>query len=150
MSVSGQNLHQSTEKCSKSEGCELYVNLIIEPITQRFVNISLRTVSQAVRISSMQLPFRVRPFTLISAQDKPNHSALQMLTRYASESRPECSVDGRSVETFDQTKFASLITKCYSVLAKDCSSDQPKFSVLMKNLDNNGKQKVLNFFFKKK
>jgi hypothetical protein len=45
-------------------------------------------------------------------------------------------VDGKRVDTFDNVLYKAPISKCYSVLAKDCSSERPQFSVLMKSLQS--------------
>jgi hypothetical protein len=57
------------------------------------------------------------------------------------ETAKECIVDGSQVHTFDEVTFKAPITKCYTVLAKDCSSNKPKFAVLMKK--SNGNDKIL-------
>jgi hypothetical protein len=45
------------------------------------------------------------------------------------------------VNTFDDVEYKAPISKCYSVLAKDCSNEEPRFVVLMKALDNQSREK---------
>jgi len=113
--------------------------LIIDPISQRHANVTVRTPSEAVRIETMDLLVQARPFQLIRRNnDKVTHSVGQMLRGYEQRSRAECTVDGRRVDTFDDVEYKAPIGKCYSVLAKDCESEEPKFAVLMKNSENKG------------
>jgi hypothetical protein len=50
-------------------------------------------------------------------------------------------VSDRKIRTFDDVIFKAPLTKCYAVLAKDCSgnSRNPRFAVLMKKIDNQDK-----------
>jgi hypothetical protein len=63
-----------------------------------------------------------------------------LVSNYATESRPECKVDSRRVNTFDDVTFKAPITKCYTALAKDCASERPRFAVLMKKLSGQDKK----------
>jgi hypothetical protein len=130
-------LNNKDSERSQQQG-QVKATLIIDPITQRHANVTVRTQSQAVRIESMELPGQIRPFPLIRQADKSSHSVQQLFSRWAVGMRAECSVDGRRVQTFDNTEYDAPLSRCYSVLAKDCSSeDQPRFAVMMKTLNNN-------------
>jgi hypothetical protein len=114
--------------------------VVIDPISQRHCNATVQTPSQTVRIESIELPMQCRPFALIrsSVSDKPTHSVQQLFSRWAVGGRAECTADGRRVNTFDNVEYKAPIGKCFSVLAKDCSSDEPQFVVMMKALGKNG------------
>jgi hypothetical protein len=114
----------------------LQATVVIDPITQQHANISLRTPNEAVRITKIQLPATVRPFPLVRHTDKPTHSASQLFSGYSvAQGRAECSVDGQRVQTFDESSYRAPVShRCASVLAKDCSSERPKFAVTMKAL----------------
>jgi hypothetical protein len=62
------------------------------------------------------------------------------------EKTEECLVDSTKVRTFDGVTFKAPITKCYTVLAKDCSSRNPRFAVLMRKAD--GEEKKLRVIHK--
>lgn len=112
--------------------------LIINPITQRQANVSIRTPWEMVQIQAMELPIQLRPFPLVRSSEQSTHSAIQLINRFTTTKRAECSVDGRRVSTFDDVKYRAPLSKCYSLLAKDCSGldEEPKFAVLMKALDS--------------
>jgi len=112
--------------------------LIIDPISQRYANVTVRTPSESVRIETMDLLIQARPFQLIRPSEKETHSVVQMIRDWEVKGRAECTADGRLVETFDGVEYKAPIGKCYSVLAKDCGSDEPRFAVLMKALGKNG------------
>jgi hypothetical protein len=69
---------------------------------------------------------------------------MDVVRSYSAKTRSaECKVDGRRVQTFDEVTYKAPLTKCYSVLAKDCSSNTPRFAVLMKKLEKEGEDKKL-------
>jgi len=47
------------------------------------------------------------------------------------------------VNTFDEVIYRAPLTTCYSILAKDCSSEQPKFAVMMKKVEKKSELKKL-------
>jgi hypothetical protein len=131
---------------SRRDG-KLRVTVVIDPITQKHANISVQTPGQKVRMQSIELPTKIRPFPLIRQNAKPVHSAIQLFSNLATQSRAECQVDGRRVDSFDDAQYESPMShKCYSVLAKDCSVDEdeePRFVILMKKLQKQGQEKKI-------
>lgn len=124
---------------------QLHATVVIDPISQQYANISVKTSGQAVRIQSVPLPMRCRPFPLVRESDKSTHSVSQLVKRMAEgKGRAECTVDGKRVETFDGVQYKAPVGKCYSVLAKDCAGSKPRFVVLMKALngDSQGDKKI--------
>lgn len=117
--------------------------IVIDPLTQRHANLTFKTPNQKVRSQWVELPMRIRPFSLVSRQSQSStHSIAQVLSRLSTQGRAECKVDGKRVETFDEVLYKAPISTCYSVLAKDCSSERPKFVVLMKKLNKDNQDKV--------
>jgi hypothetical protein len=113
--------------------------MVIDPFTHEHVNVTMKTPTEIVRISSLALPMKVKPFKLVSnngIKSASLESFTDLISSYTSESRPECTVDSRKVRTFDDVSFKAPLTKCYSVLAKDCSRESPRFAVLMKKVNN--------------
>jgi hypothetical protein len=45
------------------------------------------------------------------------------------------------VNSFDDVIYRAPLTTCYSVLAKDCSSEQPEFAVMMKKISSKAEEK---------
>lgn len=62
-----------------------------------------------------------------------NNRGLMRFLRLAS-STEQCSFDGQAqkIQTFDEMSYTAPMSKCYTVLAKDCSGTQ-RFAVLLKN-----------------
>lgn len=114
--------------------------IVIDPFAQNNANITLKTSKQIVR---MQLPLKIRPFPLVSQKSEQSmHSLSQFWSRLSTQSRAECKIDGKRVQTFDNVFYKAPISTCYSILAKDCSGEQPQFAVLMKKLNRNNPDKV--------
>jgi len=109
------------------------------------LNLTVKTPTERVVIDSVKLPMKVKPFQLVresEASSRRSNSFMDVVRSYSSQTRPECKVDGKRVETFDEVAYKAPLTKCYSVLAKDCSSDSPRFAVLMKKLGSGEDKKL--------
>jgi hypothetical protein len=115
--------------------------MVIDPISRKHLNISIHTPSEKVHINSLQLPYKIRPFPLINHPSKSVNSAQQLFTKIVSKNvdNQECSIDGTQVRTFDDVVFKAPITKCYTILAKDCNRDS-RFAVLMKKTHGENKK----------
>jgi len=126
---------------SQSSG-KVLLSMIIDPVTQMHANITVKTPSQLVRLQQIELPVQARPFPLVRQNAQSIQSIGQYISRQEVQNRAECTVDGKRVDTFDNQDYDQrLSTKCYSVLAKDCSgNDQPQFAVLMKATQNGEKK----------
>jgi hypothetical protein len=113
---------------------------IINPIDRNFVNVSVQTPYERVLIDSIQLPFEVTPFSLVGRQRQSIHSVGEMFSNIATEGfGAQCKVDDRRIRTFDGVSYKAPLSKCYTVLAKDCSSEKPEYAVLMKQTNANKK-----------
>jgi hypothetical protein len=121
----------------------VFATVVIDPITHEHLNISVKTPTEKVLIDSIRLPLRLKPFELVRPTDyssSRSNSFMDVVRSYGSKVRAECKVDGRKVQTFDEVTYKAPLTKCYSVLAKDCSSSTPRFAVLMKKLNDEDKK----------
>jgi len=120
----------------------IYATLVIDPITHQHVNMSIKTPSEKVIIDSIRLPMKVKPFELVRYDEVSSraNNFMDVVRSYSSKTRPECKFDGKRVETFDDVEYKAPLTKCYTVLAKDCSSETPRFVVMMKKMDRGDKK----------
>uniref|UniRef100_A0A183C2D0 Vitellogenin n=1 Tax=Globodera pallida TaxID=36090 RepID=A0A183C2D0_GLOPA len=125
--------------------------IVIDSMTQKNANVTIQTPAQKVRMQQIELPYKVRPFSLIRQQSAQQiDSIAQLFHHFNIKNRPQCTVDGRSVDTFDDFIYtAPLSSNCHSVLAKDCGSEEPQFVVLMKKVpqqqnNNNNKKSAPN------
>nr|CAD2172504.1 unnamed protein product [Meloidogyne enterolobii] len=92
------------------------------------------TPEQIVHLQQIEMPFKLRPFSLRRRNVQSIQSFDQFYSQQEIKNRAECSVDGRTVRTFDGKRYkAPLSTSCYSVLAKDCGRmiHIPDFVVMM-------------------
>jgi len=76
--------------------------MVIDPITQKHANISVKTPSQLVRLQQIQLPTQLRPFPLVRQNAQSIRSIGQFIGRQELMSRAECTVDGNRVNTFGE------------------------------------------------
>jgi hypothetical protein len=117
-----------------------FATVLIDPVTHEHLNISLKTPYERVVIDSIRLPGKFKPFELVRKTSTRATNFMELVQSYSSKSRPECVVDGRKVDTFDDVTFKAPLTKCYSVLAKDCSNETPRFAVMMKKVNDEHKK----------
>ncbi|KAI3415980.1 hypothetical protein GPALN_005538 [Globodera pallida] len=139
MLLSGQNAQKNGKMAA---------TILIDPMTQKNANVTIRTPAQQVRMQQIELPYKVRPFSLIRQQSaRQTNSFSQLFHNFNINNRPQCTIDGRNVNTFDDLIYtAPLSSNCHAVLAKDCGSDQPQFVVLMKKVQQqqNNKKSAQN------
>jgi hypothetical protein len=112
----------------------VYAHITVDPRTLQYVNVTVRMPHMNVSIVDMALPM---PITVLNVRRTagPVRSVQQLLRAVSGRfSQNKCVVSSQRVKTFDDVKYRAPLTTCYSVLAKDCASDEPKFAVLMKKL----------------
>jgi hypothetical protein len=126
---------------SQQRDGQITATVVIDPMTHEHANITLKTPEEIVRIDSLSLPTKVKPFKLVKPGQvqKSVDSFSDIVRDYATEERQECKVNSRKVRSFDDVTFKAPLTKCYSVLAKDCGSEKPRFAVLLKKINNQEK-----------
>jgi hypothetical protein len=126
---------------SQQRDGQITATVVIDPMTHEHANITLKTPEEIVRIDSLSLPTKVKPFKLVKPGQvqKSVDSFSDIVRDYATEERQECQVTSRKVRSFDDVTFKAPLTKCYSVLAKDCGSEKPRFAVLLKKINNQEK-----------
>jgi len=127
-------------KNTRGDSKQIVATMVIDPLTHEHMNITLKTPMEIIRITPLSLPMKIKPFKLVKPGQSSIESFTDMVSSYATESRPECKVDSRKVNTFDDVTFKAPLTKCYTVLAKDCSSERPRFAVMMKKQSDNEKK----------
>jgi hypothetical protein len=115
--------------------------VVIDPISRRHLNVSISTPTEKVYVHTIETPYKVAPFPLIRRPMQSIGSMNELLTSVVAkkETNKECIVDGKQVHTFDEVTFTAPITKCYTVLAKDCSTEKPRFAILMKRISGDDK-----------
>lgn len=115
--------------------------IVIDPVTHEHVNVTLKTPVEIIRVESLTLPCPVKPFKLLKPGkiQQSIDSFSEMIRDYAVENRQECKLTQHKIQTFDGVVYKAPLTKCYSVLAKDCGNKNPRFAVLVKKLQDQEK-----------
>jgi hypothetical protein len=111
---------------------KIHAEFVLDAQTKQRLNVTVKTPKETIKIQDMPLS---QPLGGMNQKQ----SFADQLREYAQddEDQAECSITGKNkgqrrsqVETFDGTKFSAPFTNCWVVLAKDCSSQQPKFVVM--------------------
>lgn len=132
----------------------IQLGLVFDSITREHVNISYETNLERVKIPTFSLGMKVELPCLIRPKIKyvqPFYSMKEYISDVYSSYKQfsQCKIDLKNIETFDGVVYSIPMSKCYTVLAKDClNEDKPKFVVLLKNLKVENmpeKQKVKYF-----
>ncbi|CAD5217142.1 unnamed protein product [Bursaphelenchus xylophilus] len=133
----------SLEQANNHKAHQVRATLIVDPINRQVANLTIRTPTEIARADSLVLPYKMsglqlerRPLNIKSVQ----HVA-RALTNAAN--LAECRADSRRIRTFDGVDYEAPFSSCWSVLAKDCSREQPRFAVLMKKTDEKRAVKVV-------
>uniref|UniRef100_A0A7E4VJH3 Vitellogenin domain-containing protein n=1 Tax=Panagrellus redivivus TaxID=6233 RepID=A0A7E4VJH3_PANRE len=136
---------ESRQKTNKDNA--IFATLVIDPRTRQYANLTIATPEQRVRLSNFRLWTPVKPFNLVRAQTNEINSVSDVIDRVSEENRAECRVDGYKVKSFDGVFFKAPITKCYTVIAKDCA--RKSFAVVMKALNEDSDKKQIKIATKK-
>uniref|UniRef100_A0A915CDH7 Vitellogenin-6 n=2 Tax=Parascaris TaxID=6254 RepID=A0A915CDH7_PARUN len=121
---------------------KVYAELTIDPYNNELLNIVVETPKEVVKIEDVILPMKITPFAKrINLPSKSVRSFSEFVMKALFNERHECTVSSRHVSTFDDVDIKLPLTTCYSVLAKDCRSEYPKFAVLMRKSNRNAEEK---------
>jgi len=130
---------------------KIRVELVLDAQTKQRLNITLQTPKESIKIQDLPLS---QPLGVMNQKQ----SMSEQLREYISddENPNECSITGKNglqrrsqIETFDGTKFTAPFTNCWVVLAKDCSSEQPKFVVMARKSSNHQDLKEVKILTKR-
>jgi hypothetical protein len=111
---------------------KIRAEIVLDAQTKQRLNVTIKTPKESIKIQDLPL---AEPLGVMNQKQ----SMSEQLREYVAddENPNECSITGKNglqrrsqVDTFDGTKFTAPFTNCWVVLAKDCSSQQPKFVVM--------------------
>jgi len=104
------------------------------------LNVTLKTPKETINVQDLPLG---QPLGVMNQKQSMSEQLREFVND--EEDSNECSISAKTgstrrsqVETFDGTKFTAPFTNCWVVLAKDCSSQEPKFVVMARKSDRNG------------
>ena len=116
--------------------------ITIDPTNKHLVNVTIKTPTEKSMIRDIYFPMRLQPVNIRTRSSRVR-SLSEMVQRLVEPSMVKCEVRPRSIKTFDGVRVRLPFSKCYSVLAKDCSkSDTPRFAVMIKNVDQSSKKQM--------
>jgi hypothetical protein len=130
---------------------KIRAEIVLDAQTKQRLNITLQTPKESIKIQDLPLS---QPLGVMNQKQ----SMSEQLREYVSddENPNECSITGKKglqrrsqVETFDGTKFTAPFTNCWVVLAKDCSSEQPKFVVMARKSERHQDLKEVKILTKR-
>uniref|UniRef100_A0A1I7XU41 Vitellogenin domain-containing protein n=1 Tax=Heterorhabditis bacteriophora TaxID=37862 RepID=A0A1I7XU41_HETBA len=129
------------EMTENKEG-RIEAQLTIEPETRRTVSLTIKTPTEQLVLKDIHMPFQL-PTANIHSSVGDISNVKTVMNKIIKQQRAECVVKSKEIKTFDNLYFKAPMTPCYSVLAKDCSSEKPRFAVLMKKVNKNAEEKKL-------
>jgi hypothetical protein len=115
--------------------------ITIDPQNTRLVNVTIKTPKEKCQIKDITLPINVEPVNIRSRSSRVR-SLSEMVQVMVEPTMSKCEIRPNSVKTFDGVRVrVPFSSQCYSLLSKDCShSGNPRFAVLIKNVDGSKKQ----------
>ncbi|KAI6209112.1 hypothetical protein M3Y96_00186500 [Aphelenchoides besseyi] len=119
---------------------------IIDPMTRRYANVTIQTSQERLQIQNLQVSpqvFSLVAFPLEKQQPMELKSFGGLMKRMSNFGNAECRADESRVRGFDKVAYQSPLSSCWSVLAKDCSRDEPRFVVMMRKNGDEKKVRVI-------
>ncbi|KAK6060403.1 von Willebrand factor type D domain protein [Cooperia oncophora] len=123
--------HSKVTKLNRDND-RLFLKVRVDPITRELVNVMLETPYERMEVVDLVVPQLYLP-----------NIAKRTLRDIRYEvNEPVCEVKNTKVRTFDDVIFRAPLTKCYSVIAKDCS-EEPRFVVMKLKIINEREQVII-------
>ncbi|VDL71114.1 unnamed protein product [Nippostrongylus brasiliensis] len=128
-----------------NENKVLRIQFEIEPLYRRMFDLLIETPTERVVMKKLNMPMRL---PTVNIHDKYMYDMeitglKDVVHHVVKRNRAECVVKSYEVNTFDNLFFKTPLSTCYTVLAKDCTSEEPRFVVLMKKIRKDGEEKKL-------
>lgn len=122
----------------------LKIKLNIDPINWRYVNVTIKSPEETCKMTDIALPSKF-PILNMRRRSSPSQSLSELWNNMVySPSRAMCQIRSDRIKTFNSVEYNAPITTCYSVVAKDCSSESnSQFAVLIKKQTPSSEQKTL-------
>ncbi|KAK6059849.1 von Willebrand factor type D domain protein [Cooperia oncophora] len=134
--------HTEFEKVHNRDGI-LRMKLEIEPLNRRMFDLHIETPRERVVMKKLTMPFRL-PMVHFHDMHTLEHTEMKHVFHHLIKNyRPQCIIKSKEVNTFDNLLLKTRLTNCYTVLAKDCTNEEPRFVVLMKKIDKDREEKRL-------
>lgn len=132
---------QLPEELKKNDQITARIN--VDPVNMRYLNATIITPREKVIMSDMPINSLMKPMN-VRRISTPSSSFYDMLATFMveGESQPLCEIRTDRVNTFDKLSYRAPVTKCWSVIAKDCfNKESSSYAVLIKR--ESGEKKTL-------
>ncbi|KHJ95199.1 hypothetical protein OESDEN_04858 [Oesophagostomum dentatum] len=130
-------------KMVNNEEKVLRMQLEIEPMNRRFCDLRVETPEKRIVMKNIKMPLRL-PYLNMEEMHALGQTNVRDIVRHVvKHNRPECVVKSKEVNTFDNLRLRTPLTNCYTILAKDCHSEEPRFVVMMKKIEKEREEKKL-------
>lgn len=121
---------------------KIKVDLFIDPRSKQYINVTVKTPVENVTFKDIPLPVKLQPFNIRRTQNI--RSWTDVYRTVSTEVYPVCQLQSRRIKTFDGVEYQVPLSTCWSVLAKDCSSESnPSFAVLVRKVSSQSSQKKI-------
>uniref|UniRef100_A0A7I4YJB2 Lipid transport protein and Vitellinogen and von Willebrand factor domain containing protein n=2 Tax=Haemonchus contortus TaxID=6289 RepID=A0A7I4YJB2_HAECO len=134
--------HTEFEKVHNREGI-VRMRLEIEPLNRRMFDLIIETPKERVVMKKLTMPFKLPTIQFHEMHTLEPTKVKHVFHHLIKSTRPECTVKSREINTFDDLRLRTPLSNCYTVLAKDCANEEPRFVVLMKKIEKEREEKRL-------
>lgn len=117
---------------------QIKVRLTLDPRSKQHLNMTVKTPKEKTIFRDLPLPIPIKSYSLKRSSEKMS-SWSHLFESMSQQVSPVCQVSSHQIQTFDQVQYQVPISTCWSVLAKDCQSQN--FAVLMKKISSGSSQK---------
>ncbi|VDK51637.1 unnamed protein product, partial [Cylicostephanus goldi] len=137
------NMWNTEYKMVPHEEKMLRLQLEIEPLYRRTFDLLVETPEKRIVMKNLMLPFVLPTLNIHDMRMLENVGVRDVIRHVVKHNRPECIVKSWEVNTFDKLRLKTPLTTCYTILAKDCHSEEPRFVVMMKKMVKDREEKAL-------
>lgn len=121
----------------------LRVQFNIDPINRRYLNVTVKSPNEETFIEDIPLMTEVKSLNM-RRMSRPSRSAYDFFSTFVTPEKRMCEIRSEFIKTFDNVHYNVPVSTCFSVLAKDCSSQSDsKFAVLLKKQSSDTEKKIL-------
>ncbi|VDM65885.1 unnamed protein product [Strongylus vulgaris] len=137
------NMWNTEYKMVRNEDKVLRMQLEIEPLNRRTFDLFIETPEKRIVKRNLMLPFTLPTLNIHDMHLLENVDVRDVVRHVVKHNRAECVVKSKEVNTFDNLRLRTPLTTCYTILAKDCHNEEPRFVVMMKKIMKDREEKAV-------
>ncbi|KAF1747494.1 hypothetical protein GCK72_023958 [Caenorhabditis remanei] len=124
--IKAYNFWSVSEKRVENEERRAVLQLIVEPLSRQYINMTIQTPQQQVELKNVRVPRVFLPTIARRAMDQ----------QVWEKTGASCKVDQSEVSAFENITYSAPLTTGFSLVSKDFS-EQPTFAVSSKKINKN-------------